>query len=589
MVVIFLCALFPCLGCDGDDGNGNEPPTSPTDEAPPARVEDLAVTVEGDSAVALTWTAPGDDGASGTAASYDIRHSESPISEENWEGATQADGEPDPADAGSVEWFAFSDTIPDASLFFGLKASDEAGNESVLSNVVLLDINPPAPVDDLEPGGVTSQSVNLRWSAPPDNTGEAVSYELRYSTSPITEETWEDATIFPDPPDPRTPGSREVITVYGLRPETLYYFGIRSVDGSGNLSPLSNVIAITTSAPPEGWWDGFDALGLSDGVDELFPFEGKLFAGGAFIEAGPVEALHIAAWDGEGWSPMGAGFSGGRGTTVTGLAVYDGGLVAVGFFDGSGDTELHNVARWSGSEWTPLGSGVDGLIFDATEFEGDLYIGGVIVTLGDESIISIARWDGKTWSGMGWNLFASFGISDLLVHEGDLIVSGTFTRAADTAAVNIARWDGETWSPLGEGLGDGSPLSIVQALTVYEGDLVAAGNFTTSGGAPLRGVARWDGESWSQVGTDPPGGVNALTVYNGDLIAGGDFTTAGGQTAKNIARWDGNAWVPLGEGLAGGMLLSCRELEVYHGSLYAGGAFQKAGIFSSRNIAKWDD
>jgi hypothetical protein len=43
--------------------------------------------------------------------------------------------------------------------------------------------------------------------------------------------------------------------------------------------------------------------------------------------------------------------------------------------------------------------------------------------------------------------------------------------------------------------------------------------------------------------------VMALTVYNGVLIAGGDFTTAGGASAQHIASWNGSGWAPLGDGL----------------------------------------
>jgi len=34
----------------------------------------------------------------------------------------------------------------------------------------------------------------------------------------------------------------------------------------------------------------------------------------------------------------------------------------------------------------------------------------------------------------------------------------------------------------------------------------------------------------------------ALTVYDGELIVGGRFTTAGGVVCNNIARWDGITW-----------------------------------------------
>jgi peptidoglycan hydrolase-like amidase len=41
------------------------------------------------------------------------------------------------------------------------------------------------------------------------------------------------------------------------------------------------------------------------------------------------------------------------------------------------------------------------------------------------------------------------------------------------------------------------------------------------------------------------GDVYTLSVYNGELIAGGYFTSAGGITAKYISRWNGTSWQPL--------------------------------------------
>ena len=55
--------------------------------------------------MALSWTAPGDDGATGTATTYDVRYSTSTITAGNWASATQATGEPAPSVAGSAETF----------------------------------------------------------------------------------------------------------------------------------------------------------------------------------------------------------------------------------------------------------------------------------------------------------------------------------------------------------------------------------------------------------------------------------------------------------------------------------------------------
>ena len=57
------------------------------------------------SSIQLSWTAPGDDGATGTATTYDVRYSTSTINDGNWAAATQTTGEPAPQVASSAETF----------------------------------------------------------------------------------------------------------------------------------------------------------------------------------------------------------------------------------------------------------------------------------------------------------------------------------------------------------------------------------------------------------------------------------------------------------------------------------------------------
>ena len=76
----------------------------------------------------------------------------------------------------------------------------------------------------------------------------------------------------------------------------------------------------------------------------------------------------------------------------------------------------------------------------------------------------------------------------------------------------------------------------------YKGELIAAGKFTTAGIIPATRIARWDGYSWSTLGSGMNGDVLALIVYNGELIAGGNFTNAGGKPA--FVKW------PLAEAVA---------------------------------------
>src|SRR5512146_916060 len=142
----------------------------------------------------------------------------------------------------------------------------------------------------------------------------------------------------------------------------------------------------------------------------------------------------------------------------------------------------------------------------------------------------LASW-GALGSGMDGPVYA------LAVFNGELIAAGEFMEARDVLVNHIARWDGSSWQPLGAGL-DGNG---VYALAVYDGGLIAGGWFHSAGGTALNHIARWDGASWSPldlgVGAYDGEYVQALAVHDGDLFAGGPFTQAGGQPARYVARW----------------------------------------------------
>lgn len=87
------------------------------------------------TAATLTWTAPGDDGTTGTATSYDIRMSASPITANGFSTATQVTGEPIPQVAGSTETYTVTNLSPSTTYYFALKTTDDAGNVSEMSNV----------------------------------------------------------------------------------------------------------------------------------------------------------------------------------------------------------------------------------------------------------------------------------------------------------------------------------------------------------------------------------------------------------------------------------------------------------------------
>ncbi|MBN1826390.1 MAG: hypothetical protein JW958_08995 [Candidatus Eisenbacteria bacterium] len=132
-IVLFL-GLLLLGGCGGGDGDDN--PAGTTDVTPPAAVDDLGATAITGSSITLAWAAPGDDGSTGTAASYDIRYSTSSIDTSNWASATQATGEPSPQAAGTTQSFTLTGLADSTAYWAAIVTADEAANLSPLSNVV---------------------------------------------------------------------------------------------------------------------------------------------------------------------------------------------------------------------------------------------------------------------------------------------------------------------------------------------------------------------------------------------------------------------------------------------------------------------
>ena len=98
------------------------------------------------------------------------------------------------------------------------------------------------------PVAAQAASVTLNWTAPGDDgtVGTAAQYDVRYSTSSITNGNFASATQASGEPAPKVAGSAETFTITNLAANTTYYFAIKTADEASNWSPLSNVISVTT-------------------------------------------------------------------------------------------------------------------------------------------------------------------------------------------------------------------------------------------------------------------------------------------------------------------------------------------------------
>jgi hypothetical protein len=279
---------------------------------------------------------------------------------------------------------------------------------------------------------------------------------------------------------------------------------------------------------------------------------------------------------------------------VSALCVHDGDLIVGGGFGKVGDLVAARIARWDGTTWHAFGYALDAAVNALLSFKGALVAGGDFVRAGNVDVNHVARWDGNGWTALASGVIGS--VRAFAEYGGALIVGGEFRSAGDVTAQNIAQWDGSAWGALQE-----SPHGTrVNALAIYNGELIAAGDFYASDSDTLpdlsgRHVARWDGANWhmfeqtinngrwwSEGGSIWPS-VYALTVYNDELIVGGNFKYVGGTQVMGVARWDGTRWRKLGNGFNQGDYFQVRAFAVYHDELIAGGQFQDLDY-----LAHWD-
>ena len=118
-------------------------PDLPSDTTPPAAVIDLGARLRDLTALDLAWTAPGDDGTSGTASLYDVRRAREPITGATWSAAETLVRRPLPSPGGRPEALTVDGLTAGETYYFALKTRDPAGNWSALSNVATARMTAP--------------------------------------------------------------------------------------------------------------------------------------------------------------------------------------------------------------------------------------------------------------------------------------------------------------------------------------------------------------------------------------------------------------------------------------------------------------
>jgi len=220
---------------------------------------------------------------------------------------------------------------------------------------------------------------------------------------------------------------------------------------------------------------------------------------------------------------------------------------------------------------------------------GNLYVGGDFTVIGDVAANYVAKWDGENWSALGNGIGTGNNSIRAMAIVGDFLYVGGQFSGPSAPGFNIGRWNTvtQTWSNVSNGIS-----GFVYAMTTDGTNLYIGGSFpSTAGGADpvvsMANVGKWNGASWSALGSGVNNPVYALAMSGSTLFVGGQFTTAGGSSANRIAKFDTSAsvWSALGSGVNDQVL----ALATTGSTVYAGGIFTTAGGSPANKFAKWDD
>lgn len=255
--------------------------------------------------------------------------------------------------------------------------------------------------------------------------------------------------------------------------------------------------------------------------------------------------------------------------------------------------------------WFPVSKGPNSGQVTMISFEDKLFIGGFFRTIDDLPAGGIAYWDEKKWNsfsvdGLPYSYFNAFGVyKEELYAFAASFSSGNFGK--------MVKYDklGNTWNSLPNSEvadyfppADGYNLGRVYHAIEFQDEFYIAGTFDRIGDLEVKNIAKWNGVEWKQVLDDFGNevvfhNINALEVFNDQLIITGNIESLNYQPYPGIVRWDGSSW----SGFEGKIKAdisnwgntSAYEMEVFQGELYVEGRGLKiAGDNTIYPLAKWD-
>lgn len=303
--------------------------------------------------------------------------------------------------------------------------------------------------------------------------------------------------------------------------------------------------------------------GVLGSIDDAAEWGGSLVVAGEWAALGAGDHWSpggsIARWTGSAWEALGDQ------VPATRVASAGSDLLVAGEC---------GVRRWTGSGWSVLGDTLTGV--QAIGIHSGLPLavfGGDTATASPPSLM---HWSGTQWEPAGVALGATDRARTLISSSEGQYLVGEISSANGSAASGIVRWDGIAVQTFG-----GGPGGEVHTVDVSQGRLLAGGLFTDLGTGETHGAVRWDGDTWSRMGSSALR-IDDFATLDGRLYALGRFAIDGGVAIEALAAWDGTDWYPLGSGFD----RAPKRLVIVGGDLFVAGDFSRANGRAARGVAR---
>lgn len=186
-------------------------------------------------------------------------------------------------------------------------------------------------------------------------------------------------------------------------------------------------------------------------------------------------------------------------------------------------------------------------------------------------------------------------VTNFEVYDDELYATGFFTSLCGSPQNHLAKFDGTSWSAVGTG----HPTAGHQ-LKVIDNDLYFV---AYQPAIDSNWVYQWNGTGMDKVGEgvylttavtgfSQTANLYGLLKYGGNIIACGEFDRVGTKTISGIMQWDGTEWNGLGSGLSGSLggapVMYPHDMCTFGNDLIVGGNFLQAGGITVNGIARWN-